>query len=182
MATIYTHAVVGLGIAQVYVPGRMRWLYWTVAALVAVSPDFDVFSSATYGSILGHRGLTHTLIFSLWMGLLAASLTFRHVWGSFWALTGIFFLATASHGLLDALTRGGGSIPFFWPLTDEQYGNWGPIPVSDLAFQLPDPRRSRALQSELLWVWLPTGVFVVGMAVVRIVRRRGAANGRPQEK
>jgi inner membrane protein len=177
MATIYTHAVVGLGIAQVYVPGRRRWLYWIVAALVAVSPDFDVFFTAAYGSILGHRGLTHTLIFSLWMGLFAASLTFRPLRSNLWVLTGIFFLATASHGLLDALTRGGGNIPFFWPLSDEQYGNWGPIPVSDLAFQLPDPRRSRALRSELVWVWLPVGVFVVVLALVKAVRRRRAARG-----
>jgi hypothetical protein len=32
MATIYTHAVVGFGIAQLYVPGRRLWLHGTVAA------------------------------------------------------------------------------------------------------------------------------------------------------
>ena len=72
-------------------------------------------------------------------------------------LTGVFFLATASHGVLDALTRGGEAIPFFWPVTEQRYGNWGPIPVSDSAFEIPDPRQSRALRSELFWVWLPTG-------------------------
>src|SRR5262245_55008581 len=118
MATTYTHAVVGLGIAQLYTPGRMRWLYWILAALLAVFPDFDAFSSAAYGAVLGHRGFTHSLVFSLWLAMLAASLTSRHFQGNLWALSGVFFLALASHGLLDALTRGGMPIPFFWPFTD----------------------------------------------------------------
>jgi inner membrane protein len=175
MATAYTHAVVGLGIAQLYTPARQRCLYWLFAALLAVFPDFDTFSSAAYGAILGHRGFTHTLVFSLWLALLAASLTFRRFQANLWALTGVFFLALASHGLLDALTRGGMPIPFFWPFTDERYGNWGPIPVADLGFELPDPRQSRSLRSELLWVWLPTVVFIIVLALFRWLRRRKAA-------
>src|SRR5438876_11788890 len=54
MATIYTHAVVGLGLAQLYTPHRRRWAYWTLAAALAVIPDLDSFSSAAYGSLLGH--------------------------------------------------------------------------------------------------------------------------------
>jgi inner membrane protein len=167
MATTYTHAVVGLGLAQLYTPGRMRWLYWIVAAVLAVFPDIDVFSSAAYGAILGHRGWTHSLVFSLWLALLAASLTFRPFQGSFGALSGVFFFALASHGLLDALTRGGMAIPFFWPLTEQRYGNWGPIPVSDLGWGIPDPRQSRSLRSELWWVWLPTAVFVSLLTLFR---------------
>lgn len=172
VATIYTHAVVGLGIAQLYVPRRRAWLYWTLAGFLAIVPDFDVFSSADYGSLLGHRGFTHSLAFALWMGLFAASCSYRWFGASLWALTGIFFAAMASHGILDAMTRGGADIPFFWPATDQRYGNWGPIPLSDLAFQLPDPRRSRALRSELLWVWLPTAVLVVAITVYRRIKRR----------
>jgi inner membrane protein len=139
---------------------------------LSIFPDFDVFSSAAYGALMGHRGITHTLVFALWMSFLVASLSFRRLQANLWTLTVILFLATASHGLLDALTRGGMSIPFFWPLTDERYGNWGPIPVSDLAFEFPDPRRSRALRSELFWVWLPTGVFIVALWIGRLTRRR----------
>jgi inner membrane protein len=174
MATTYTHAVVGLGLAQLYTPPRLRWLYWGLAAALAVFPDFDAFSSAAYGALLGHRGFTHSLVFALWLAALAASLTFRPLRANFWALTGVFFLAAASHGLLDALTRGGMPIPFFWPLTEQRYGDWGPVPVADLALEVPDPRRSRALRSELLWVWLPTGVFVASLALWRYVRRRPA--------
>src|SRR5689334_10288860 len=143
MTTIYTHAVVGLGLARVATSRPMPWPYWTLATLLPVLPDFDSFSTAAYGSALGHRGITHSLPFALWVGAFAASLTFRRFRVSFWWLSGLFFLVIASHGLLDALTRGGEAIPFFWPM-GERYGNWGPIPVSDLGLELPDPRRSRA--------------------------------------
>jgi inner membrane protein len=172
MATIYTHAVVGLGLACVCARRRMPWPYWVLAALLPVVPDFDVFSTAAYGSALGHRGFTHSLPFALWVGFLTASLTFRYFRVRFWPLAGLFALMVASHGFLDALTRGGADIPFFWPL-EERYGNWGPVPVSDLGFQLPDPRRSRALRAELLWIWLPTAVLAALVTVCRfLVRRR----------
>ena len=92
------------------------WLYFGLAALLAVLPDLDAFSSAAYGAILGHRGWTHSLVFALWLAFLTASLTFRLVRGNLWTLTGVYFLAAASHGILDAFTRGGAAIPFFWPV------------------------------------------------------------------
>jgi inner membrane protein len=174
MATLYTHAVAGLGIAQLYTPQRRTWLYWTLAAVLPVLPDCDVFSIAAYGTILGHRGFTHSLLFAFWLAFLAASLTFRALRANLWALTAVFFAALASHGILDALTKGGENIPFFWPAMATRYGNWGPIPVSDLGFEPPDPRRSRALRSELLWIWLPTTVWIVGMILYRLARRRRA--------
>jgi inner membrane protein len=171
MATAYSHAIVGIGIAQIYTPQRGRWVYWALAGLLAIFPDIDVLSMAAYGAILGHRGITHTLVFALWLGFLTASLTFKPFRGNLWALTAVFFLATASHGLLDAVTRGGEAIPFFWPATQQRYGNWGPIPVADIALELPDPRRSRSIRSEMVWVWAPTVAFIVGVFVWRRVRR-----------
>jgi inner membrane protein len=170
MTTIYTHAVVGLGLARVFTARRMPWPYWVLTAFLPIIPDFDSFSTATYGTALGHRGITHSLPFALWVGCFVASVTFRRLRVSFWWLAGLFFIIIASHGLLDALTRGGMPIPFFWPLP-ERYGNWGPIPVSDLSFELPDPGRSRALQSELIWVWLPMALLVVVVMTGRRLRR-----------
>lgn len=168
MATIYTHAVVGFGIAQVYSPRRRVWLYWTLSALLPVVPDLDVFSSSAYGSMLGHRGFTHSPVFALWVGFLAASLTFRLLGASFWILGLIFSTVIAPHGLLDAMTRGGVDIPFFWPVADERYGNWGPLLLPDLGFEFPDPRRSRALRSEMLWIWLPTLAWIAAVTMYRV--------------
>ena len=175
MATIYTHSVVGLGLARLYADRPMPWSYWLLAAALPIIPDLDVFSTASYGSsILGHRGITHTLAFALVVGAVAAGATFRHFKVRWWSLACLFFVIVASHGLLDALTRGGENIPFFWPFGG-RYGNWGPIHVSDIAFEFPDPRYSRAVRDELLWVWLPTAV-VVGMTMAYRRWKRGSAH------
>jgi inner membrane protein len=107
------------------------------------------------------------------LSLLAASATFRHFHTRWLPLTGVLFVVIASHGVLDAFTKGGMDIPFFWPL-GARYGNWGPIPVADLGFELPDPRYSRSLRSELLWVWLPTVALVGATMARRRLRHRKA--------
>jgi inner membrane protein len=164
--TIYTHALVGLGLGRILTPGRRPWWFWVLTALLPVTPDLDSFSTAAYGSsIWGHRGFTHSLGFALAVALVAAGLTCRRLRMSFWMLAGLFFVVMASHGLLDALTRGGADIPFFWPLSDARYGNWASIPVPDIGFELPDPRRSRAFRAEIFAVWIPT-LFLVGAMIL----------------
>jgi inner membrane protein len=148
----------------------MPWAYWGLAALLPIVPDLDVFSTFAYGSALGRRGFTHSLLFALLLSSVAAAAAFRYFRVSFWSLSILFFAIMASHDLLDAMTEGGESIPFFWPL-DGRYCNWGPLPVSDIAFDLPDPRYSRAVRSELFWMWLPT-IFVVGLTMLYRHRTR----------
>ena len=173
MATLYTHAVAGLGIARLATARPMPWSYWVAAAALPCIPDLDVFSTAAYGSPMGHRGITHSLLFALAAGAVAAGLLHRRFQLRWWRLTGLFFVIVASHGLLDAMTWGGEAIPFFWPLGG-RYGNWGPIPVSDIAFELPDPRTSRSIRAELLWVWLPVVIAVALTELYRTRKRRAA--------
>jgi inner membrane protein len=135
-------------------------------------PDFDAFSNASYGTILGHRGFTHTICFALIMGLTSAAFTFRRFQVGFWKLAIFFAAITASHGVLDAFTNGGFGIPFFWPGTSRRFGPWGPITCPDIGFELPDPRTSRAIRAELLWVWLPTITLVVLSVAYRRLRSR----------
>jgi inner membrane protein len=170
MATDYTHAVVGLGLARLYATKPMPWTYWGLAAILPIVPDFDVFSSAAYGTWLGHRGFTHSLVFALLLSIVVAGATSRWFRSNWWSLSILFFAIIASHGFLDAITRGGENIPFFWPFGD-RYGNWGLIPVSDIALELPDPRHSRAIRGELLWVLLPTGLLVGLVAAYRRWKR-----------
>lgn len=164
MATIYTHAAVGLGLGVLFARRRLPWSFWGLAALLPVVPDFDVFFSPPYGSPWGHRGFTHSLLFALLVAAIAAGLIFRRCRVPFWDLLGFFFVATASHGLLDACTNGGYGIPFFWPFASHRFGPWGPIQVQDIGFELPDPRVSRSIRTELLYVWLPM-MGVVGMVM-----------------
>ncbi len=182
MATLYTHAFVGLAGARLYADRPMPWAYWGLAAALPMIPDLDVFFTGTYRTALGHRGITHSLLFALALAMIAAAATFKiqrgtvpFLWPtmlrtvpatkigtvpvSWWSLTALFFAIIASHGVLDAMTRGGENVPFFWPFGG-RYGNWGPLRVSDIAFDWPDPRRSQAIRAELLWVWLPMSVVV----------------------
>ena len=170
MATIYTHAAVGLGLARLYTGRPMPWTYWGLAAVLPIIPDLDVFSTAAYGDAMGHRGLTHSLLFATVLGTAVAAATYRFFRVRWWSLAILFFLIIASHGLLDAMTTGGEQVPFFWPL-GVRYGYWGPIPVSDIAFELPNPWRSRAIRAELLWIWLPMTVAVVAVTVHRRLKR-----------
>jgi inner membrane protein len=171
MPTIYTHAVVGLGSAAAAFPRRKPWLFWALAGFLPIIPDFDAFSPAAYGTAFGHRGFTHSFLFALAIGLLAAGLTFKYFHMRFWILALFFFAITASHGLLDAFTTGGYGILWFWPFSDARYGPWGPIRVADIGFEWPDPWTSRAVRSEIFWIWLPTALIVGVVKGARMLRK-----------
>jgi inner membrane protein len=123
MASVFSHAVAALGIgACFYRPGTPPRRVWITGALCSVVPDLDVIGfhfGIHYGDFWGHRGFTHSLLFAVLLATLALLLTFRQaVPGlSRFALWMYFFLATASHGFLDAMTNGGLGVAFFSPST-----------------------------------------------------------------
>ena len=86
MATLYTHAFFGLGLAQMASRRRLRPLFWILAAVLPVIPDVDAFSPYAYGSIWGHRGFTHSLCFALAISLVAAAAACRFLGVRFWPL------------------------------------------------------------------------------------------------
>src|SRR5262249_10944506 len=131
MATLYTHAAVGLGLGKIFTGRPIPVLFWVLAAFLPIIPDFDGFSYRAYPSVLGHRGFTHSLTFALGIGILVAALTFWYFRVRFLPLAALFFLITASHGILDACTNGGVGIPLLWPFSDHRFGPYGPIAVSD---------------------------------------------------
>ena len=149
----------------------------------AAMPDLDVIAfplGVPYGHSLGHRGLTHSFVF-------AAGVAFMLGWGLFrelkpfspaWArLVSLIFLASASHGVLDACTDAGQGIGFFVPFSDQRFFfPWRPLLTSPV-----DPRavfRPRGLQillNEMQWVWLPvSSVWVSVMLLRRLQRTRSA--------
>ena len=68
-----------------------------------------------------------------------------------------FFLATASHGLLDAMTDGGLGVVFFSPFDTARYFlPWRPILVSPIGVaRFLSPRGLAVLRGEIFWIWLP---------------------------
>lgn len=123
------------------------------------------FVSAFYGDFWGHRGFTHSLVFAALLAAAAMCFGFwRGVSGlSPFALWGYFFLASASHGVLDAFTDGGLGVAFFSPLDDQRYFfPWTPIRVSPIGLaNFLSGRGLAVLQSEFVWVWIPAAVVAV---------------------
>jgi hypothetical protein len=88
-----------------------------------------------------------------------------------WALIAHFFLVTASHGMLDAMTDGGLGVAFFAPFDNGRYFfPWRPMLVSPIGIA---PFFSRygldVLISEFVWIWIPIGVSVL---ILRILQRK----------
>jgi inner membrane protein len=79
-----------------------------------------------------------------------------------------FFLCTASHGVLDALTDGGLGVAFFSPFdTTRYFFSVRPVLVSPIGIsQFFSPYGIRVLASEVMWIWLPScALFVVLRAI-----------------
>src|SRR5437868_9227464 len=139
MASAFSHAFVAIALGKTYTGARMAWRFWVLAAFCAVVPDVDVLGFAfgiRYGDMLGHRGLTHSLAFAFVLAVVVVVFAFKDVrrWArSWWALVAYFFVVTASHGALDALTNGGLGVAFFAPFSVRRYFfPWRPVEVSPL--------------------------------------------------
>jgi inner membrane protein len=80
-----------------------------------------------------------------------------------------FFLATASHGLLDAMTDGGLGVAFFAPFDNRRFFlPWRPIRVSPIGVtRFFSARGLAVIQTELLWIWLPAGLLAVSVWIMR---------------
>jgi inner membrane protein len=176
MPTIMTHAVAGVAIAQVLAPcSRREQMSW-VAAACAMLPDADVLGlrlGIPYGDLFGHRGLTHSLLFA---GLVALAVTSRfRTKAQPRDLARVFvciFVATASHGILDAFTNGGLGVAFFAPFDlSRHFFPVRPILVSPIGVgAFLTERGVSVLMSEMAWVWLPS---IVVFLVARFARCRG---------
>ncbi len=85
------------------------------------------------------------------------------------------FLATLSHGIMDALTTGGLGVAFFAPFDNTRYFfPFHPIRVTPLEpGVVMGPAGIAVLKSEALWVGLPCGLFLLGWSWRRARRNRG---------
>lgn len=174
MASPFSHAVAALGIgACFYRPGTPKRV-WAAGALCSVIPDLDVIGfrfGIPYGDFWGHRGFTHSLAFAAVLATAALAIGFWRkaaALGRF-PLWVYLFLATASHGLLDAMTDGGLGVAFFSPFNSARYFlPWTPIRVSPIGIgRFFGPRGLEVVRSELLWIWLPAALLLVSAWLIR---------------
>jgi inner membrane protein len=176
MASVFSHAIAAVAIGTATVGGRFRVRLWTLGAVCSVLPDLDVvhFSlGIRYSHMLGHRGLSHSLLAAVVLACLMTGLV-RWRWpasASALRLWVLFFLTTASHGVLDAMTSGGLGVAFFAPFSATRYFlPWRPIVVSPISIvEFFSEWGVRVVWSELAWVWLPSAA--VALAALTLRRR-----------
>ncbi len=178
MASLISHAVAALGIGTTFALPQVPNRVWIIGATCSMIPDIDVIGfrfGTRYGDFWGHRGFTHSLVFAamlasaiLAVGFFQERQSVRRV-----VLWLYFFLATASHGLLDAMTNGGLGVAFFSPFDNTRFFlPWRPIVVSPISVtRFFSDRGIAILQSELLWIWIPAGVLAAVSFAIRMVLR-----------
>jgi inner membrane protein len=127
------HVAIGLLLARAY-PARSpreRHVARASFAGLALLPDADVIGVSlglVDGTLWGHRGYSHSLLFAAVVAVGAFLLAPRWDVGR-WTASLLAFVAVSSHGLLDAITFDSRGIPFFWPLVDTRLAfPWRVIP------------------------------------------------------
>ena len=166
MPTVFTHAMIGLTASQLCSPcevqqdSRAKRGFTGLSITLPIVPDFDFLFIPIVrgGSLLDHRGLFHSIAFALALGIVATgfmvrqvqAMTHRRLWFFVY-----FSMITASHGLLDAMTRGSQGVALFAPFDNLRYF----LPVRPM---LPSPiwpseffssSGARVLGIEFLLVW-----------------------------
>jgi inner membrane protein len=168
------HAAPALGLIPAFHgPGTPRRL-WALGVLCALAPDLDVATFALgvpYAHPLGHRGLWHSVPFAAATAAAVTLLAFPLPRPGFSRARAFLylFLATASHGVLDAFTDGGLGVALLGPFDQGRYFfPFRPIPVSPLGVEaFVSPRGASILARELLWVWVPFFFVAVGALLWR---------------
>lgn len=160
MPTIVSHPAIPIASAMIGGRRRVSGRLFGAAVVASILPDADVigfYLGVPYGHWMGHRGFSHSVAFSLIVALLGVAIagwlhSDRRT--TFWVL----FISAVSHGILDAMTRGGLGIAFLSPISNERFFlPWRPIQVAPLSLgPLLGPRGWEVLKSEATWVWLPS--------------------------
>src|ERR1051325_5252994 len=167
MPSAFTHAVAAVALGRVYTKPKPPLRFWILSAACAIAPDLDVMCrrfGIDYSDMLGHRGLTHSLLFALVLSALVVLVAFRK------PIEGIgrgklflsFFLATASHGVLDAMVDGTLGVAFFAPFSAARFFlPWRPIVSSPVGWSFFSASGLATISNEFVWVWIPSILVIV---------------------
>jgi inner membrane protein len=176
MASIFGHALVSVALGKSFSKKHQTWQLFTLAIVCAIIPDADVIGfhfDISYGSFWGHRGFSHSFLFALIFGIIITLTFYRNLFLSRKGITLIlfFFICTASHSILDAMTTGGKGVAFFSPFNDTRYFlPWRPIKVSPIGImRFFSNRGLKVVSSELLWIGIPSIIY---MTITSLLKRK----------
>lgn len=162
MASLFGHAIVGYTITKLSNNGSFKLLF-LLAIISAILPDIDVLTfkiGVPYEHPFGHRGFTHSIMFSILWALLLM-LLFGKKQKVLWFV--VIFFSTLSHGLLDALTSGGKGIGFLIPFSNERFFlPHRPIQVSPVRIEnFFSDWGIQVLLSEFKYVFIPSIIVLL---------------------
>jgi len=172
MASEFAHAFVAVAMGKAFKNKELRWRELVLGAFCSVLPDLDVIGflfGIEYGDLWGHRGMTHSVLFAALVAGIVVVVWYRAKPAV--TLTGLFlyfFLCTASHGVLDAMTDGGLGVAFFSPFDMTRYFfPVRPVLVSPIGIsEFFNAYGVQVLVSEAAWIWLPScALFIVLRAI-----------------
>jgi inner membrane protein len=185
LPSLISHAIAAFGIGTIFARPEIPKRVWATGAVRSTLPDIDVAGfrfGIRYGDFCGRRGFAHSLLFASILAALALVAGFPH------ALSGLnrawlwqyFFIAAASHGFLHAMTNGGLGVAFFSPFDNTRFFLPGrPVLVSPISLtRFFSGRGAAVLRSELIWIWIPTGLLAVLTLVPSACVSAGSAKSR----
>jgi inner membrane protein len=128
---------------------------------LSVLPDADLVAfmvGIPYANPFGHRGMTHSLLFAVLVGLVVV-VALRIRGRPVLLDAALATLVVASHGVLDAMTTGGLGVEFFWPVDTRRYIlPWEFIPVTPLGAHMLSARGLSVLLTEAV-LFLPAWAY-----------------------
>jgi inner membrane protein len=150
--------------------------FWILSIACSTLPDADVIGYRwlyipSY-HFLGHRGFFHSPFFAALLSILIVFIFYRKeviFSNRWWKYVLYFFILTASHGLLDALTNGGHGIALLSPFTNSRYFfPWTPLEVSPLSIKgFLSQIGLVVFLSELIWIWAPCFLIIIFLKIKR---------------
>jgi inner membrane protein len=167
MPSVFTHAVAAVALGRAYAKPKLPFRFWLLSAGCAIAPDMDVMGrrlGIEYSDMLGHRGLSHSLLFAAILSGLIVLLAFRRpIAGiSRRMLFLLFFLATASHGILDAMVDGTLGVAFFAPFDAGRFFlPWRPIVSSPIGWSFFSAAGVTTIMNEFVWIWIPSLIVIM---------------------
>lgn len=176
MPSVFSHAIAAYAIGKVLPPTGAEDLRGARKLLItgmvcATIPDLDAIGfwyGVPYESLWGHRGITHSFFFAFILAFVVMLTLFSSEKAgskSYIVKWFYFFLATASHPVLDAMTNGGLGVALFTPFDDTRYFfPYRPINVSPISISRFFTDRGLAVfKSEFTWIWIPSFLVITGM-------------------
>lgn len=168
MPSVFSHAVASIALGRAYTTRPLPLRFWVLSSACAAAPDVDVLANRfgfDYTTMLGHRGFTHSLFFAMALSGLVVLLFFRkRVDGmiSRAALFALFFVATASHSVLDAMVDGTLGVAFFAPFSATRFFlPWRPIISSPIGLSFFSAAGASTIMNEFVWVWIPSLIVIL---------------------